>query len=498
MPGYVVAIDQGTTSSRVMIFDEVGGIVSSAQKEHRQIFPQPGWVEHDATEIWRNVSELIGQALGKARITRHDIASIGITNQRETLVVWERATGHPVHNAIVWQDTRSTDQVERLAQSGGVHRYRSVTGLPLDTYFTATKLMWLLEERPELRSAAERGDVLAGTIDSWLLWNLTGGPNGGRHATDVTNASRTLLMDLSTSDWSESLLQDFGIPRAMLPDIQPSIDDFGQASPQSLLRQTPITAILGDQQASLFGHRGFEFGDGKNTYGTGGFVLVNTAGHAYTDQLSLLTTVAYQRAGEPVRYALEGSIAVAGSLIQWLRDNLGLISDASQVEALASTVPDNGGAYIVPAFSGLFSPHWRPDARGTIVGLTRFVTKAHLARAALEAAAHQTDDVLAAIRASGVELGSLKVDGGMTTNTLLMQFQSDLSGTPVEVSSLAEMTAFGSALASGLGAGVWSSLQELRELRTSIRTFTPSWSEAQRSQARDMWARAVERSLNWA
>jgi len=500
---HIVAIDQGTTSTRAIVFDERGLPRSSAQMEHAQIFPQPGWVEHDATEIWTNSREVIGAALAKADITRHDVAAIGITNQRETAVVWDRRTGVPVHHAIVWQDTRTQAAVDRLAADGGIDRFKDITGLPLATYFSATKVAWILDNVDGARARAEAGDLLFGTTDCWLLWNLTGGPDGGVHATDVTNASRTLLMDLRTLAWRDDLAEAFGIPMSMLPEIRPSSGVFGHAEPSSLLREVPIAGILGDQQAATFGQAAFEAGESKNTYGTGNFLIVNTGEEIVQSANGLLTTVAYQLQGEGPRYALEGSIAVTGSLVQWLRDNLGLIDDAAQIEALATSVPDNGGVYIVPAFSGLFAPYWRPDARGAIVGLTRFAGKAHFARAALEATAFQTSEVLdaanadAALASSGVAIAELKVDGGMVANATLMQFQADILGIPVVRPQIAETTALGAAYAAGLATGVWGGLDELRANWVEDVRWEPRFDADERAQRLAVWRKAVTRSFDW-
>ena len=418
MTTHIVAIDQGTTSTRAVVVDRAGRIVSVGQHPHEQIFPQAGWVEHDPIEIWTNTQEVIGQALGKASLTRHDVAAIGITNQRETAVVWDRATGEPIYNAIVWQDTRTQDAVDALAadsDGSGVRRFAAITGLPLATYFSATKIGWILDHVEGARARAEAGELAFGTIDTWLLWNLTGGPDGGVHATDVTNASRTLLMNLETLDWDDALLEAFGVPRSMLPEVRSSAEVYGVARSSSLLREVPIAGILGDQQAATFGQAAFEAGASKNTYGTGNFLIVNTGENIVHSDAGLLTTVAYRLGDEPARYALEGSVAVSGSLVQWLRDNLGLLSTSAEVETLAASVPDNGGAYIVPAFSGLFAPYWRPGARGAIVGLTRFITKAHLARAALEATAFQTREVLdVAQEEAPAPITELRVDGGMS------------------------------------------------------------------------------------
>src|SRR5680860_1320437 len=471
MAKYILAIDQGTTSTRTIIFDKSGSIVSSGQKEHEQILPQAGWVEHDAKEIWDNTREVIGQALSKANITRHDIESVGITNQRETAVVWVKNTGVPVYNAIVWQDTRTQPIVDRLAADGGVERFKQKVGLPLATYFSGTKIVWILENVEGARAKAEAGDLLFGTTDSWVVWNLTGGVDGGVHITDVTNASRTMFMDLETLSWDEEILEAFDVPRSMLPEIRSSSEVYGTVHTSSLLREVPVAGILGDQQAATFGQAAFDTGESKNTYGTGNFLIFNTGEEIVHSKNGLLTTVGYKLGDAAPHYALEGSIAVTGSLIQWLRDNLGMISSAPEVETLAASVEDNGGVYIVPAFSGLFAPYWRPDARGAIVGLTRFVNKNHIARAALEATAFQTREVLDAVNAdSGVPLTELKVDGGMVANDALMQFQADILGVPVIRPKVVETTALGAAYAAGLAVGFWKDLGEL----------SANWSEDKR------------------
>ncbi|HTL41673.1 MAG TPA: glycerol kinase GlpK [Pseudolysinimonas sp.] len=494
---HVVAIDQGTTSTRAIVFDERGRPVSTGQLEHKQIFPRAGWVEHDAAEIWNNTREAIGSALSRADLTRHDIAAIGITNQRETAVVWDRRTGEPVYNAIVWQDTRTQPLVDRIAD-GDTDRFADVTGLPLATYFSATKIAWILDNVDGARERAEAGDLLFGTTDTWVLWNLTGGPDGGTHATDVTNASRTLLMDLRTLDWRDDLLEAFGVPRAMLPQIRPSSGVFGTAESSSLLREVPIAGILGDQQAATFGQAAFTPGDSKNTYGTGNFLIVNTGDEIVRSRNGLISTVAYQLDGQKPQYALEGSIAVTGSLVQWLRDNLGIIRNAAEVETLAASVDDNGGVYFVPAFSGLFAPYWRPDARGVIVGLTRYANKGHIARAALEATAFQTREVLDAVRAdSDVAIDDLKVDGGMVANETLMQFQADILGVPVVRPAVAETTALGAAYAAGLATGVWGSLDDLRANWQEDRRWEPQMSEDDRERHLSVWKKAVERSVDW-
>jgi glycerol kinase len=495
---YIVAIDQGTTSTRAIVFDHDGMPVATGQREHRQIFPQAGWVEHDPAEIWANVREVIGQALAQADITRHDVAAIGITNQRETAIVWDRATGEPVGNAIVWQDTRTQPLIDELAADGGVDRFRPVTGLPLATYFSASKIAWILDNVDGARARAEAGELLFGTPDTWVLWNLTGGPDGGVHATDVTNASRTLLMDLETLRWDEGIAAAFRIPLSMLPEIRPSAGAFGVAESSSLLREVPITGILGDQQAATFGQAAFGPGESKNTYGTGNFLIVNTGEEIVRSADGLITTVAYRLGDEAPRYALEGSIAVTGSLVQWLRDNLGILESAPQVEELALSVPDNGGVYIVPAFSGLFAPYWRPDARGAIVGLTRYATKAHLARAALEATAFQTAEVVeVAARALGAPIAELKVDGGMTADETLMQIQADVLGIPVVRPVVPETTALGAAYAAGLAAGFWSGLDELRANWREGRRWEPAIDADERAARLRTWRKAVERTFDW-
>lgn len=498
MADYILAIDQGTTSSRAIIFDKAGSVVSTGQLEHEQIFPRAGWVEHDPSEIWRNTGEVIGQALGRANLTRHDIAAVGITNQRETAVVWDRTTGEPVYNAIVWQDTRTQAIVDRLASAGGVERFKQKVGLPLATYFSGTKIVWILENVPGAREKAEAGDLLFGTTDTWVLWNLTGGVEGGVHATDVTNASRTMFMDLETLQWDDEILEAFGVPRSMLPEIRSSSEVYGTANEHSLLRETPIAGILGDQQAATFGQAAFDAGEAKNTYGTGNFLIFNTGEEIVHSRNGLLTTVGYKLGDQPVHYALEGSIAVTGSLIQWLRDNVGLISSAAEVEALASTVEDNGGAYFVPAFSGLFAPYWRPDARGALVGLTRYVNRGHIARAALEAIAFQTRDVVEAVNAdAGIDLTELRVDGGATANDTLLQFQADVLGVPVVRPVVAETTALGAAYAAGLAVGFWSGLDELRANWQEDRRWTPAMPDDERERLDRNWKKAVTKTLEW-
>ncbi|WP_061961303.1 glycerol kinase GlpK [Demequina flava] len=495
---YIVSIDQGTTSTRAIIFDEGGQIVASGQFEHEQHFPAPGWVEHDPVEIWTNVREAVGFAMAKANITRHDLAAVGITNQRETVVAWDPTTGQPLHRAIVWQDTRTQGKIDELSREHGRDGFVSITGLPLDAYFSASKFAWLLDEIPNGRQLARDGQLMLGTIDSWVLWNLTGGPEGGVHATDVTNASRTLLMDLRTCEWSPTMLELFDIPIEALPEIRPSSDAFGRASESSLLRGVPITGILGDQQAAAFGQAAFDPGQSKSTYGTGSFVLVNTGSEPVFSEHGLITTVAYSlEAGQPI-YAIEGSIAVTGSLIQWLRDSLGIISTASEVEALASQVPDTGGVVVVPAFSGLLAPHWRSDARGAILGITRFTNHSHIARAALESVAMQTRDVLGAMAQDvDSELTELKVDGGMVANDLLMQIQADALGIPVVRPAVSETTALGAAFAAGLAVGFWEDLDQLRQLWAEDRRWVPQSAIEDRDAAQRQWDKGVERSFGW-
>lgn len=491
---YIASIDQGTTSSRCMVFDHSGSVVAVSQKEHRQIFPRAGWVEHDPVELWRGVQEVVGAALEKADIAPTSIAGIGITNQRETTVVWDRDTGEPVYNAIVWQDTRTDELCVELAGDDGPDRYREATGLPLSTYFSGPKLRWILDNVDGVRERAEAGELCFGTIDSWIVWNIT----GGVHVTDVTNASRTMLMDLHTLDWDEQICADFGIPLSMLPQIRSSSQVYGTAGTWGPLAGVPVSGILGDQQAATFGQACLAVGDVKNTYGTGNFLLLNTGTTAVRSEHGLLTTVCYKIGDAPAVYALEGSVAVSGSLVQWLRDNLGIISSAPEVEELARQVDDNGGAYIVPAFSGLFAPRWRPDARGVIAGLTRFVRREHLCRAALEATAYQTREVIDAMRAdSGVELTSLKVDGGMVVNELLMQFQSDILGVPVVRPVVNETTALGAAYAAGLAVGFWSSEDDIRRNWAMGKQWAPQMDESERARLYAGWNKAVERTYDW-
>lgn len=495
---YVIAIDQGTTSSRAIVFNHAGEVISVGQLEHEQIFPQAGWVEHDATEIWNNVREVIGQALSKANLTRHDIEAVGITNQRETTVVWDKNTGEPVYNAIVWQDTRTQQIVDDLAADGGVDRYKDKVGLPLATYFAGTKIKWILDNVDNARQRAEAGDLLFGTTDTWVLWNLTGGTDGGVHVTDVTNASRTLFMDLRTRAWDEQILADFGVPASMLPEIRSSSEVYGTVHTNQLLRETPVAGILGDQQAATFGQAAFTPGSAKNTYGTGCFLIFNTGNEIVKSSNGLLTTMAYQLGdAEPV-YALEGSIAVAGSLVQWLRDNIGMIATSAEIEDLAAQVEDNGGVYIVPAFSGLFAPYWRSEARGAIVGLTRYANKHHLARAALESTAFQTREVLDAVNADAVDpLTELKVDGGMVANENLMQFQADILGVPVVRPKVTETTALGAAYAAGLAVGYWKDLGELESNWSEDKRWEPNLDPEERERKLRLWKKAVTRTFDW-
>ncbi|CAL9591944.1 MULTISPECIES: glycerol kinase GlpK [Streptomyces] len=494
---YVAAIDQGTTSSRCIIFDHDGAIVAVDQREHRQIFPKPGWVEHDATEIWSKVQAVVAGALAKAGLRGRDLSALGITNQRETTVLWDRATGKPVHNAIVWQDTRTSALCRELGGDVGQDRFRDRTGLPLASYFSGPKAAWLLEHVPGLRERAAAGEIAFGTMDSWLIWNLTGGTEGGVHVTDVTNASRTMLMNLETLQWDSSILDAMGIPEAMLPEIRSSAEVYGTTS-VGTSTGVPVASALGDQQAAVFGQTCYDVGDAKNTYGTGSFLLLNTGHRPVTSKSGLVTTVGYRLGGERPVYCLEGSIAITGALVQWFRDQLGIIREAAEIEPLAASVEDNGGAYIVPAFSGLFAPYWRSDARGVITGLTRYVTKAHLARAVLEATSWQTREVVDAMyQDSGVEITSLKVDGGMTANGLLMQHQADVLGVPVIRPVISETTCLGAAYAAGLATGVWSDLEELRAHWKKDAEWTPRMDAELREREHRNWRKAVERSFGW-
>lgn len=496
MAKYAAAIDQGTTSTRCMIFDHSGNVVCYDQKEHEQIYPRPGWVEHSPDEIWERTRSVIHAALHKGGLHASDIVAVGITNQRETTVVWNRHTGEPVYNAIVWQDTRTDQICNELAADGGQDRFRTKVGLPLATYFSGPKIRWILDNVPGAREAAEAGDVIFGNIDTFLTWWLTGGPNGGVHVTDVTNASRTMLMNLETLDWDDEILGIMGIPRQMLPKIVPSSMVYGTATGD--LAGVPVAGILGDQQAAMVGQTCFDPGEAKNTYGTGSFMLLNTGTKIVPSKSGLLTTVCYQFGDQPAVYALEGSIAITGALVQWLRDNLGMITSSAEVEALANLVEDNGGIYFVPAFSGLFAPYWRSDARGAIVGLTRYVTKGHLARAVLEATAYQTREVLDAMEQdSGVKLTALKVDGGMVYNNTLMQFQADILGVPVIRPKVAETTSLGAAYAAGLAVGFWSNTDEMRANWGVDHTWTPQMDAATRERLYRGWKKAVTRTFDW-
>ncbi|NLP09548.1 glycerol kinase GlpK [bacterium] len=492
MAELIAAIDQGTTSTRCILFNQQGQVVAVDQQEHRQIFPQPGWVEHDALEILATAQKVMRGALRQAAVDRRQLAAIAVTNQRETTVVWEKATGRPVCNAIVWQDTRTAPMISRLAEKEGPDRWRLKTGLPLATYFSAAKIKWILENVPGCGPAAQQDRLLFGTMDSWLIWNLT----HGVHVTDVTNASRTLLMNLETLDWDEEILQELSIPRSMLPQIMPSSMIYADAAGE--WAGIPIAGDLGDQQAALFGQTCFYPGEAKNTYGTGCFMLLNTGSRPVRSQHGLLTTVGYQISGQPAVYCLEGSIAIAGALVQWLRDNLGLFSRSADIEALARSVDDSGGMYLVPAFSGLYAPHWRSDARGVMVGLTRFIHKGHLCRAALEATAYQTREVLEAMnKDSGVALTELRVDGGMVLNELLMQFQADIIGVPVVRPTIIETTALGAAYAAGLATGFWQTLDDLRRHWGRDREWLPRLDAELREENYRGWQKAVTRSLGW-
>ncbi len=491
----VMAIDQGTTSSRAIIFDEAGTPLAMDQHEHEQIFPKAGWVEHDPMEIWRNTREVMGAALGKSNLSLSDIDAVGITQQRETTVVWNRTTGLPIYNAIVWQDTRTQAICDELAATVGEDRFRQVTGLPLATYFSGPKVRWILDNVPGARAQAESGELLMGTIDTWLLWNLT---NGQVHATDPTNASRTLLMDLDTLQWDPELAEAVGVPMSMLPQIRSSSEVFGEVQSPASMKGVPISGILGDQQAATFGQACLSPGEAKNTYGTGNFLLLNTGTEKVLSSNGLLTTVCYKIGEAPAVYALEGSIAVTGSLVQWLRDNLGIIRSAPEIETLARSVEDNGDCYFVPAFSGLFAPYWRGDARGAIVGLTRFINKGHIARAALEAAAYQSREVIEAMEAdSGVQLTTLKVDGGMVLNELLMQFQADVLGVPVIRPRTIETTALGAAYAAGLAVGFWENETAIRTNWAEGKRWEPQMSPGDREWLFDRWRQAVTRTFDW-
>ncbi len=493
---YIGAIDQGTTSTRFIIFDKSGKTIACAQKEHRQIYPRPGWVEHDPEEIWQRTQEVIAEAMQQRGLAPRDLAAIGITNQRETTVVWEKKSGAPVHNAIVWQDTRVSDYVSEFMRHGGQDRFRKATGLPLATYFSGLKLRWILDYVPEARKRAEAGELLFGTVDSFLLWRLTGGVHGGTHATDVTNASRTQLMNLATLSWDGELLEAFDVPSSVLPKICSSSQVYETArSPH--ITGVPIAGILGDQQAALVGQTCFKPGEAKNTYGTGCFLLMNT-GALVQSTCGLLTTVAYQFSGKPAVYALEGSIAITGALVQWMRDNLGLIQNSAEIESLAGSVDDNGGVYFVPAFSGLYAPYWKDSARGVIAGLTRYANKGHLARAVLEATAFQTREVVEAMQGdSRVHLDVLRTDGGMVENDLLMQFQADILNCPVVRPMTRETTALGAAYAAGLAVGFFKDTEELRANWSVDRTWKPQMEESERERMYRLWKKAVTRSFDW-
>jgi glycerol kinase len=493
---YIGSIDQGTTSSRFIIFNKAGDIISMGQKEHQQIYPQAGWVEHDSDEIWQNTQEVIGLALGKANLSVSDLAAVGITNQRETTVVWNKKTGKAYYNALVWQDTRVGSELSELAKDGGIDRFRSKTGLPLAAYFSGLKLRWLLNNVPNVREDAEKGEALFGNMDTFIAWHLTGGTEGGIHITDVTNASRTQLMNLATCQWDDEILQVLNIPKKMLPEIKSSSTVYGTA--KGVLSGVPLAGILGDQQAALVGQTCFDPGQGKNTYGTGCFMLMNTGTEAIPSQYGLLTTVAYQLGNEPVHYALEGSVAITGALVQWLRDNLGMIQQSSDIETLAAEVEDNGGCYFVPAFSGLYAPYWKSDARGVLVGLTRYINKSHIARAALEATAFQTWEVLEAMeKDAGIPITSLRVDGGMVVNELLMQFQSDIIGQEVICPKIIETTALGAAYAAGLAVGYWENLEDLKRNWAIKNRWNSQMPAEKRAHLQKQWKKAVTKSFDW-
>jgi glycerol kinase len=496
MAKYVAAVDQGTTSTRFMIFDHAGAVAGIAQQEFPQIYPKPGWVEHDPMAIWESTASVISGALAKTGIDPKDIAAVGVTNQRETSVVWEKATGKPIYNAIVWQDTRTDLICNELAKDGGQDRFRQKVGLPLATYFSGPKIKWILDNIEGARAKAEKGELLFGNMDTWVIWNLTGGVNGGVHVTDVSNASRTMLMNLETLDWDAEILKIMGVPRAMLPAIKASSEVYGKAV--GTLAGVPVAGDLGDQQAALFGQTCFSAGEAKNTYGTGCFMLLNTGTKPVQSKNGLLTTLGYKIGSQPAVYCLEGSIAITGALVQWLRDNLGMIQNSADVEALANTVEDNGGAYFVPAFSGLYAPYWKSDARGVIAGLTRYVNKGHIARAVLEATAFQTREVLDAMNAdSGVDLTALKVDGGMVFNNTLMQFQADILGVPVIRPKVAETTALGAAYAAGLAVGFWSKVEDLRVNWGKDKDWAPKMDPAKRKEYYASWKKAVTRTFDW-
>ena len=497
MPKYAAALDQGTTSTRAMIFDHSGRVVSVAQKEHEQIFPKPGWVEHDPQEIWARAQEVLDEALDSAGATADDIAGLGITNQRETTVVWDRTTGEPIHNAIVWQDTRTDRLVDEFSADGGQERFKDKTGLPLATYFSGPKVRWILDNVDGAREKAESGDLAFGNIDTWCIWNLTGGTDGGIHMTDVSNASRTLLFDLNKLAWAEDIASTIGVPASMLPEVRASSEVYGEVK-SGKMAGVQIAGDLGDQQAATFGQTCFAVGEAKNTYGTGNFLLLNTGTEAVQSKNGMLTTVCYKIGDADAVYALEGAIAVTGSLVQWLRDNLKMIKAAPEVEELAASVDDNGGLYIVPAFSGLFAPYWKSNARGVFAGLTRYVNAGHIARATLEATAYQSREVVDAMNQdSGVDLESLKVDGGMVANDLLMQFQADLLGVPVIRPAVAETTALGAAYAAGLATGFWAEQEDLRENWQEDKRWEPKMDAAQRDEYYKYWKKAVTRTFDW-
>ena len=497
MSKYIGAIDQGTTSTRFIVFDVVGKVVACAQKEHKQIYPQPGWVEHDAEEIWARTQEVMAEALAESRLNAGDLAAIGITNQRETTLLWNRKTGKALHNAIVWQDTRVAEEVSKFGKEPGNAFFRSRTGLPLSTYFSALKLRWLLNNIAGARRQAESGELLFGNMDSFLLWKLTGAEDNGIHATDLTNASRTQVMNLKTLEWDDELLRTFSIPRHVLPQIRSSSEVYGYIA-QGPLRGVAIAGILGDQQAALVGQTCFKSGEAKNTYGTGCFLLMNTGAKPTESKHGLLTTVAYKLGEQPARYALEGSVAIGGALVQWLRDNLGLIKTSAEIEELARTVEDNGGVYMVPAFSGLYAPYWKENARGAIVGLTRYANKGHLARAVLEAVAFQTREVVEAMEQdSGIRLEELRVDGGMVSNDLLMQFQADILERPVVLPSIKETTSLGAAYAAGLAVGLFSGVESLRSHWSAEKKWKPAMEPARREQMYKQWKKAVTKTFDW-
>ncbi|HSN93606.1 MAG TPA: glycerol kinase GlpK [Anaerolineaceae bacterium] len=497
MPKFVLSIDQGTSSTRTILFNREGCILGQSQMEHQQFYPKPGWVEHDPLEIWANTCLLIEKVLAKTGVCKEDLAALGITNQRETTLIWEKSTGKPIHNALVWQDTRTDAIIAELASTGGQDRFRGKVGLPLATYFSGPKIAWLLANVADAREKAEAGDLLFGNIDTWLIWNLTGGPNGGLHLTDVTNASRTMLMNLDTLDWDADMLAELQIPRAILPSIMPSSGYFGECK-IAVLEGVAIAGDLGDQQAALFGQNCFTPGEAKNTYGTGCFMLMNTGNYPVQSHHGLLTTLGYKIGQEAPVYCLEGSIAITGALVQWLRDNLHLVDKSSDVETLAASVEDSGGIYFVPAFSGLYAPYWKSDARGVIAGLTRYINSGHIARAVLEATAYQTREVLDAMfQDSGVELKELRVDGGMTGNKLLMQFQADILGVPVIKPVVAETTALGAAYAAGLAVGYWEKKEDLIANWQMDKRWEPSIEASQRAKLYSGWKKAVTRTFDW-